>query len=360
VGGVTTSYLVDTQSPTGYAQVIQENFSGGRGTSYELSHTYVYGLEQISERLYYLQNSNALYQTFYYVHDGHGSVRALTDPTGTVTDTYDYDAFGSLIHSTGTTPNNYLFASEQYDPDLSLYYNRARYLNTSSGRFWSMDTTEGKDETPSSLHKYLYCSGDPLNKSDQSGHDFSIAEALTVAIVVTVLAAIPTAHDSVSKTKVEVHFDEIPAFRRAHHAYLVLRDSAGAGIVFRGGPSLSGGCGPDAASKDASGSVGSSDDLGCGYLTEAGSGQPYGPGGPDYPREPGDDVASVVVPDVQKSFFELIAGFETDANNIESLHLPYQPVSQNSNSFAHTLLVKERLSAPSPPVWSPGWDKILY
>ena len=48
--------------------------------------------------------------------------------TGTVTDTYDYDAFGNLINPTGTTPNNYLFAGEQFDPDLGLYYNRARYL----------------------------------------------------------------------------------------------------------------------------------------------------------------------------------------------------------------------------------------
>jgi RHS repeat-associated protein len=54
--------------------------------------------------------------------------------------TYDYDAYGNLIHSTGTTPNNCLFAGEQFDPDLGLYYNRARYLNTSTGRFWSMDS----------------------------------------------------------------------------------------------------------------------------------------------------------------------------------------------------------------------------
>jgi len=32
-----------------------------------------------------------------------------------------------LIHSTVTTPNNYLFAREQFDPDLGLYYNRASY-----------------------------------------------------------------------------------------------------------------------------------------------------------------------------------------------------------------------------------------
>ena len=56
---------------------------------------------------------------------------------------YDYDAFGNLIHSTGATPNNYLFSGEQYDPDLYLYYNRARYLNVATGRFWTMDAFEG-------------------------------------------------------------------------------------------------------------------------------------------------------------------------------------------------------------------------
>jgi YD repeat-containing protein len=33
----------------------------------------------------------------YYLYDGHGSVRALADTSGNVTDTYDYDAFGNLI-----------------------------------------------------------------------------------------------------------------------------------------------------------------------------------------------------------------------------------------------------------------------
>src|SRR5271165_6020675 len=83
--------------------------------------------------------------------------------------TYDYDAFGILIHSTGSTLNNYLYSGEQYDPDLNLYYNRARYLNTNTGQFWSMDTDEGSDGTPLSLHKYLYTSADPLNFKDPSG-----------------------------------------------------------------------------------------------------------------------------------------------------------------------------------------------
>jgi len=84
-------------------------------------------------------------------------VRELTDQTGAVTDTYDYDAFGNLIHSATTlsspTPNEFLFAGEQLDSDLGLYYNRARYLNTSTGRFWTMDTDEGDQDLPLSLHR---------------------------------------------------------------------------------------------------------------------------------------------------------------------------------------------------------------
>jgi len=86
--------------------------------------------------------------------------------------TYDYDAFGNLLHSTGSTPNNYLFAGEQFDPDLGLYYNRARYLNTATGRFWSMDSFEGDAESPASLHKYLYANADPIDLLDQVENSF--------------------------------------------------------------------------------------------------------------------------------------------------------------------------------------------
>jgi RHS repeat-associated protein len=69
--------------------------------------------------------------------------------------------FGILTHSTDTTPNNYFFAGEQFDPDLKLYYNRARYLNTSTGRFINMDSFEGDSDSPLSLHKHLYAGNDP-------------------------------------------------------------------------------------------------------------------------------------------------------------------------------------------------------
>ena len=143
---------MDTQNPTGYAQVVDELVGG------TVTRTYSYGLERLSET----QASG----TSFYGYDGHGSVRQLFSSSGAVTDTYDYDAFGNLINQTGSTPNNYLFAGEQYDPALGLYYNRARYLDTATGRFWGMDTYGGDAGSPFSLHKYLYASSDAVNRVD--------------------------------------------------------------------------------------------------------------------------------------------------------------------------------------------------
>lgn len=181
VGGVTTTYLVDTANPTGYAQVVSESSSSGE------TRTYVYGLELISQHL--VSISPALNLTSFYLYDGHGSVRALTNSAGTVTDTYEYDAFGNLLASTGTTPNHYLFAGEQFDEDLNLYYNRARYLNTKTGRFLTMDTYEGDPESPISLHKYLYAGLDPVNQNDPSGNQLGdIALSISIQVQLFVMA----------------------------------------------------------------------------------------------------------------------------------------------------------------------------
>jgi len=84
-------------------------------------------------------------------------------------DSYEFDAFGNEISSTGSTPNNYLYRGEQFDPDLGLYYLRARYYNPATGRFMSRDPEDGKPTAPPTLHRYLYASGDPVNGMDPTG-----------------------------------------------------------------------------------------------------------------------------------------------------------------------------------------------
>jgi RHS repeat-associated protein len=102
----------------------------------------------------------------FYGYDGSGSVRQLTSyATGQITDTDDYDAFGNKVNSTGTTPNNYLYRGEQYDPDLGLYYLRARYYNPVTGRFLNVDSFAGQGQ-----RRYEYAAADPVNGADPSGN----------------------------------------------------------------------------------------------------------------------------------------------------------------------------------------------
>ena len=172
VAGVTTSYLVADQNLTGYAQVMDE-LQGG-----VVSRTYSYGLSLINEQ----QSVAGAPTTSFYGFDGHGSVRFLTSSTGAITDTYDYDAFGSLIASTGSTPNNYRFAGEQFDPLLGIYYNRARYYDQRQGRFWSMDKHRVLPSDPATIHRFSYTRANPVNRHDRSGLDdlgeISVSESI--------------------------------------------------------------------------------------------------------------------------------------------------------------------------------------
>ncbi|HET8891811.1 MAG TPA: PKD domain-containing protein [Candidatus Angelobacter sp.] len=173
VAGTTTIYLVTDQNPTGYVQVLEELQAGA------VTRAYTYGYRTIEER----QTLGGVPSTSFYGYDGHGSVRFLMDATGAVTDTYDYDAFGNLIESTGSTPNNYLFAGEQFDSALGIYYNRARYLSTITGRFLTADQAQPDIRAPHTLHRYLYAANNPANRIDPSGYDdlaeLSVSESIS-------------------------------------------------------------------------------------------------------------------------------------------------------------------------------------
>src|SRR5688572_14752407 len=87
---------------------------------------------------------------------------------------------------------------EQFSSALGLYYLRARFMNAASGRFWSMDRWLGDKDDPSSLHKYLYASADPVNGWDPTGYttiaetEAAKAESATLSAVSGVRLAFQT------------------------------------------------------------------------------------------------------------------------------------------------------------------------
>ena len=158
VDNVTTNYLVDHNQD--YSQVVQEYVSGTPTV------TYTYADDLVS------QDRNSVVST--YLYDGLGSTRLLANESGTVTDTFNFEAFGEEISSTGTTENSYKFAGEQFDSALGMSYLRARYMDPSTGRMTQMDTFQGLRDDPRSLHKYLYTPSDPVNYIDPSGNTFTL------------------------------------------------------------------------------------------------------------------------------------------------------------------------------------------
>jgi RHS repeat-associated protein len=182
VDGITTNYLVDSNNHTGYAQVVEEHQSGA------VVKQFTYGHDLISQRCA-SANTTANCGLSFYGYDGHGSVRFLTDSSAAITDTYSYDAFGNLISRTGTTSNDYLYSGEQLDPNLGFYYLRARYMDPSSGRFWSMDSFEGLSHSPITLHKYVYANLDPANAIDPSGQ-IAVAEIIGHVVSLSLRATV--------------------------------------------------------------------------------------------------------------------------------------------------------------------------
>ncbi len=173
VPGTATNFLVDPYNTNDVSQVLVD-YDDTATPSAE----YVYGHKLLSQ--------NRAGNRHYMQQDGSLNVRLLTDATGSVTDTYDFQAFGVPIAETGTTDNPYRFAGQRQDPLTGLSYMRARYYDPASGRFVSRDPFAGYLRDPISLHRYLYANNNPINFSDPNG-TFAIPSVLvSMAISATI------------------------------------------------------------------------------------------------------------------------------------------------------------------------------
>lgn len=126
--------------------------------------------------------------TSYYLHDGQGSTRALTDDSGAVTESYAYTAFGKLYAQTGSAINAYLYTGQQFDSLTGLYSLRARDYDAETGRFLTRDLASVFLDDPIELNRYLYVHNSPVNFSDPSGR-FAFANTAMIYTNVSVSPA---------------------------------------------------------------------------------------------------------------------------------------------------------------------------
>ena len=168
----TVDYLVDTSG--GLSQVVLEGSSASNVTAY-----YVRGDDLLSV-IRPVAGAPSLVR--HYHADALGSIRALTDAAGAITDTWQFEAFGTLVAHSGSDPNAYLFAGEMLDPKTGWAYHRARWMDTALGRFPSMDPYPSEDSDPRTLQRYNYARARPTDRRDPTGLSDLISLQVTNAI----------------------------------------------------------------------------------------------------------------------------------------------------------------------------------
>jgi RHS repeat-associated protein len=100
----------------------------------------------------------------YYFHDALGSTRALLGPTGAITATYTYAAYGTVKKVTGSVTTPLEYAQGYTDATTGLVYLVHRYYDPRTGQFLSLDPAAEVTQSP-----YTYANGDPSNLNDPAG-----------------------------------------------------------------------------------------------------------------------------------------------------------------------------------------------
>ncbi|HLF79431.1 MAG TPA: RHS repeat-associated core domain-containing protein [Dehalococcoidia bacterium] len=151
VGGNTTTFTWDVAQSD--PQVLDDG-----------AFKYVYGLGRVAE-------IGPGTTTHYYLPGGLGSTMALVDSTGAIVSTYNYDIFGAIRSSTGSQANEFQFTGEQVDSSIGLQFLRARYYDTTTGRFVSKDPLSLSPTLASPDAAYSYASNNPTRFQDPSELD---------------------------------------------------------------------------------------------------------------------------------------------------------------------------------------------
>jgi RHS repeat-associated protein len=108
-------------------------------------------------------------------------VRQVIDVNASVEHLYSYGPFGKRLESDSDpdpVTNRLGFTGQYFDEELDQYHLRARQYDPTMMRFMTRDPVRGKGIEPVTLHRYLYCVNDPLNRTDVNGEFSGLAGQL--------------------------------------------------------------------------------------------------------------------------------------------------------------------------------------
>jgi len=182
--GTTTTqrYAYDGWDPSKAAPVGNENWDVWADLSVvsgvqHLQTRYLRGdaVDQLFARVGYTWSGSSPTATpAWLLTDRLGSVREVTNGSGSVIDTITYDAWGNYTESTPGDLGRYGWTGREVDTsgaDTDLQYNRGRYYDPTTARWLTQDPL-GYDAGDSNLYRYVH--NEPTGATDPSGKDIVI------------------------------------------------------------------------------------------------------------------------------------------------------------------------------------------
>lgn len=114
-------------------------------------------------------------QELYFNVDDHlNSPTIVTDQSGEVVETNDYDDYGNIVHSQSAIDNSYKFTGKELDAATGLQYFGQRYYDSNVSHFTSIDPLLISDpytllSDPQKLNSYSHVYNNPIKYTDPTG-----------------------------------------------------------------------------------------------------------------------------------------------------------------------------------------------
>jgi len=119
------------------------------------------------------------FEARYTYHPDHlGSIRFLTDSTGEIVNSYDYDSYGRPQFGVTVVEQPFQYTGREWNEATGLYHYRARAYDADTGRFLQEDPVWF---SAGDLNVYRYVGSNPVNFTDPSGLSSTAVERTIVA-----------------------------------------------------------------------------------------------------------------------------------------------------------------------------------
>ncbi|OYZ14931.1 MAG: hypothetical protein B7Y39_17030, partial [Bdellovibrio sp. 28-41-41] len=141
----------------------------------------------------------------YYLKDHQNSVTEIANEAGNVVQKFEYSSFGEIqkikdgsdnVVSFNQAPvkTSFTYTAREFESETGLYFYRARYYDSSNGRFLQQDPNPGKLVNPiTTTNKYTYSGNNPVLYRDPNGKVFGVDDYLIYMAIGAIIGGIDAA-----------------------------------------------------------------------------------------------------------------------------------------------------------------------